>query len=156
LAATLQRHPTFSEWCVTNKARLEAEQALRQDIESRRDRRARAPEAEHVRKAARTSDEHEWLTEAPGHDFASVTTRDERTVGGDEIEVLNLLSSLVDKSLAIADLDGYEGRYLLLESARVYAREKLDVRGERTAVARRHALAHLHVAERPRLRRLNG
>jgi ATP-dependent exoDNAse (exonuclease V) alpha subunit len=66
LAATLQRHPTFSEWCVTNKARLEAEQALRQDIDSRRDRRVRAPEAEHVRKAAPTRtppDEHEWLAE---------------------------------------------------------------------------------------------
>jgi hypothetical protein len=66
LAATLQRHPTFSEWCVTNKARLETEQALRQDIDSRRDRRARAPKAEHVRKAARTRtppDEHEWLAE---------------------------------------------------------------------------------------------
>jgi hypothetical protein len=66
LAATLQRHPTFSEWCVTNKARLEAEQALREDIDSRRDRRARGPQAEHVRKAARTrtpTDEHEWLAE---------------------------------------------------------------------------------------------
>jgi hypothetical protein len=51
---------------VTNKARLEAEQALREDIDSRRDRRVRAPETEHVRKAAPTrtpSDEHEWLTE---------------------------------------------------------------------------------------------
>jgi hypothetical protein len=66
LAATLQRHPTFSEWCVTNKARLEAEQALREDIDSRRDRRARASEAERVRTAAPTRtppDEHEWLAE---------------------------------------------------------------------------------------------
>jgi hypothetical protein len=66
LATTLTRHPTFSEWCVTNKARLEAEQALREDIDSRRDRRVHAPEAEHVRKAARTwtpSDDHEWLAE---------------------------------------------------------------------------------------------
>ena len=66
LAATLQRHPTFSEWCVTNKARLETEQALRQDIDSRRARRARAPGADHVRKVAPTRtppDEHEWLAD---------------------------------------------------------------------------------------------
>jgi hypothetical protein len=36
LAATLKRHPTFSEWCVTNKGRLEAEEMLRHDMDAQR------------------------------------------------------------------------------------------------------------------------
>jgi hypothetical protein len=36
LAATLKRQPTFSEWCVTNKGRLEAEEMLRHDIDAQR------------------------------------------------------------------------------------------------------------------------
>jgi hypothetical protein len=82
LAATLQRHPTFSEWCVTNKARLETEQALRQDIDSRRDRRVRATEAEHVRKAAPTRtppDEHEWhLATAVRQELRELGTTDHK------------------------------------------------------------------------------
>jgi non-specific serine/threonine protein kinase len=66
----------------------------------------------------------------------------------DALEVLGLLGSLVDKSLVVADLDGREARFRLLESAREYAREKLAARGEATSVARRHALVYLEFAER--------
>ncbi|MGC2651425.1 MAG: helix-turn-helix domain-containing protein, partial [Candidatus Cybelea sp.] len=69
---------------------------------------------------------------------------------GDDVaegDVLDLLQSLVDKSILVADLDGLEPRYWLLESFREYAREKLAARGEVDAVARRHALACLQLAE---------
>jgi predicted ATPase/DNA-binding XRE family transcriptional regulator len=64
-----------------------------------------------------------------------------------EIEMLDTLSSLVDKSLVVADLDETEPRYHLLESFRGYAREKLEERGEADAIARRHALVYLNMAE---------
>ena len=65
----------------------------------------------------------------------------------DEADVLELLSSLVDKSLVVADFETREPRYRMLESARAYAREKLDDRGETNVVARRHAVAYLQQAE---------
>ena len=52
-----------------------------------------------------------------------------------EADVIDLLSSLVDKSLLLADIDGAEPRYLLLESFREYAQEKLAARGELDVVA---------------------
>jgi predicted ATPase len=64
-----------------------------------------------------------------------------------EGEMLNLLSSLVDKSLVAVDLESSEPRYRLLESFRQYAREKLAARGERGFVAHQHALASLALAE---------
>jgi predicted ATPase len=66
----------------------------------------------------------------------------------DELGVLTLLSSLVDKSLIVADVASQEARFRLLESSRQYAQEKLAARGEATLVARRHALAYYHLAER--------
>ena len=63
-------------------------------------------------------------------------------------DVFELLSSLVDKSLIVADLEGIEPRYRLLESFRHYAREKLVTRGESEVVAHRHALAYFELAER--------
>ncbi|HEV3091836.1 MAG TPA: helix-turn-helix domain-containing protein [Candidatus Cybelea sp.] len=62
--------------------------------------------------------------------------------------VLESLSSLVDKSLVVADLEGREPRYRLLESFREHAREKLVARNEQELVARRHAVACLALAER--------
>src|SRR5579872_744698 len=59
--------------------------------------------------------------------------------GLDEIEVLDLLSSLTDKSLVVADTAGEQERYHLLESTRAYALEKLAGTGERERLARRHA-----------------
>jgi hypothetical protein len=59
-----------------------------------------------------------------------------------------LLSSLVEKSLIVPDVASQEARFRLLESSRQYAQEKLAARGEATLVARRHALAYYHLAER--------
>jgi predicted ATPase/class 3 adenylate cyclase len=65
----------------------------------------------------------------------------------DEIAVLDVLSSLVDKSLVQADPGG-DGRYRLLESTRQYAREKLAENGEHAAVASAHARAFFLLAQR--------
>jgi predicted ATPase/class 3 adenylate cyclase len=59
--------------------------------------------------------------------------------GPDEIEVLDLLSSLADKSLVVADTSGEHERYHLLESTRAYALEKLTAAGAHEQFARRHA-----------------
>jgi predicted ATPase len=59
--------------------------------------------------------------------------------GSDEIDTLDLLSSLVDKSLVVADVGGAHERYRMLESTRAYALEKLSAAGERERLARRHA-----------------
>jgi predicted ATPase/class 3 adenylate cyclase len=57
----------------------------------------------------------------------------------DEIDVLDLLASLTDKSLVIADTSGDHERYRLLESTAAYALEKLRAFDEGAALARRHA-----------------
>jgi predicted ATPase/class 3 adenylate cyclase len=59
--------------------------------------------------------------------------------GLDEIEVLDLLSSLTDKSLMVADTTEAQERYHLLESTRAYAMEKLAAAGQREHLARRQA-----------------
>ncbi|MBV8148253.1 MAG: tetratricopeptide repeat protein [Candidatus Eremiobacteraeota bacterium] len=59
--------------------------------------------------------------------------------GLDDIDILDLLGSLTDKSLVIADTSGEHERYRLLESTAAYALEKLNASGEREALARRHA-----------------
>jgi predicted ATPase/class 3 adenylate cyclase len=64
----------------------------------------------------------------------------------DEIAVLDVLSSLVDKSLVQADAAG-EARFRLLESTRQYAREKLIAGDEHLSVVRAHAAAFLGLAE---------
>jgi predicted ATPase/transcriptional regulator with XRE-family HTH domain len=56
----------------------------------------------------------------------------------DERVVLDVLASLVDKSLVLAEPQGEALRYRLLESARAYATEKLDDAGERHLAASRH------------------
>jgi predicted ATPase/transcriptional regulator with XRE-family HTH domain len=68
--------------------------------------------------------------------------------GGAELDVLHLLSSLVEKSLAIVDLQAAEPRYGLLESFAQYAREKLAARGSYESVAQRHARVYLELADR--------
>lgn len=68
---------------------------------------------------------------------------------GDGIEsmlVLDLIASLVDKSLVVADTAGREERYRLLESTREYALEKLDGMGQREQIARRYAEHYLAIA----------
>jgi predicted ATPase/tetratricopeptide (TPR) repeat protein len=66
----------------------------------------------------------------------------------DELAVLDLLSSLVDKSLVQSELGDIGTRYRLLESTRQYASEKLMTAGEHEAVAHAHASAYLALAER--------
>lgn len=62
-------------------------------------------------------------------------------------DILDLLASLVDKSLLAVDLSGDEPRYALPESSFHYAQEKLVARQEWNALAHRHARAYLHLAE---------
>jgi predicted ATPase/class 3 adenylate cyclase len=56
----------------------------------------------------------------------------------DELDVFDVLASLVDKSLILAEPHGDTLRYRLLESTRAYALEKLADAGERDLVAGRH------------------
>ena len=70
-----------------------------------------------------------------GLDAATTVCRGE---GLDEIEILDLLTSLTDKSLVVADTTGEQERYHLLESTRAYALEKLAAEGERERLARSH------------------
>ena len=73
----------------------------------------------------------------------------------DELDLFDVLASLVDKSLVLAEPDGDTLRYRMLESTRAYAREKLDASGESHERAFRH-LRHLRdrfVGERERFRR---
>ncbi|HEY4919912.1 MAG TPA: winged helix-turn-helix domain-containing protein [Xanthobacteraceae bacterium] len=60
----------------------------------------------------------------------------DREIAADTI--IDLLSSLVEKSLVVADLAGREPRYGMLESTRLYARTKLARSGE-SAIRARHA-----------------
>jgi predicted ATPase len=66
--------------------------------------------------------------------------------GSDEVEVLDTLASLIEKSLVVPDFDQEEPRYTLLESTRHYARERLIQRGEAETTARRHAHALYELA----------
>jgi non-specific serine/threonine protein kinase len=67
--------------------------------------------------------------------------------GEDEVEVIDLITSMVTKSLLVAELDDSEQRYRLLESFRQYARHKLVARGVHTQVVQRHALVYVELAE---------
>ncbi len=62
-------------------------------------------------------------------------------------EVLDILSSLVDKSLVQAELFGSETRYRLLESTREYAHRQLVEHGEYEEIARAHAAAFIERAD---------
>jgi predicted ATPase/transcriptional regulator with XRE-family HTH domain len=59
--------------------------------------------------------------------------------GLDESEIFDLLTSLRDKSLVVADTRGEQERYRLLESTAAYALEKLIASGRREYLARQHA-----------------
>ncbi|HEY5093907.1 MAG TPA: tetratricopeptide repeat protein [Candidatus Eremiobacteraceae bacterium] len=65
-----------------------------------------------------------------------------------EIEVIDLIASLVSKSLVVAEMVGNEQRYRLLETSRQYARDKLMARGEQEQVTRRHAIVYSELAQR--------
>ena len=58
--------------------------------------------------------------------------------GLDEFDVFDLVASLVEKSLVLAEPSGDALRYRLLESTRAYASEELREAGERDLLAGRH------------------
>ncbi len=77
---------------------------------------------------------------------------DAGTDGGEPVsiedwEVFDLLTSLVDKSLVIADTLAGETRYRLLESVRQYAADRLTERADGQAVRRLHRDFYLRLAE---------
>lgn len=67
-------------------------------------------------------------------------------------EVLDLLSRLVEKSLVVADEQAAQPRYLMLETIRQYAFEKLREAGEADRVRSRHLLYFAEFAEGMRTR----
>jgi predicted ATPase/DNA-binding CsgD family transcriptional regulator len=78
--------------------------------------------------------------------------------GGDieEDDILDLLSHLIDKSLvSVAEHEGPEARYRLLETVRQYGREKLEASEEAEERRREHAAWFLALAEQaePELKR---
>ena len=75
----------------------------------------------------------------------------EAVVAGDDIvahEVLDLLASLVEKSLAAMEADN--GRYRMLDTVRHYAAERLAESGDALATQARHLAWYLALAERAR------
>jgi predicted ATPase/DNA-binding NarL/FixJ family response regulator len=67
--------------------------------------------------------------------------------GVEQSEVLDLLASLVDKSLVLVSEQDGEARYRLLETVRQYASEKLEESGEAEEVRSRHAAWFVALAE---------
>ena len=65
-------------------------------------------------------------------------------------DVLDVVTSLVDKSLVMAEMTGEQSRYRALETIRDYAREKLTQRGEIVAMAARHCDHFLTLAKAAR------
>ena len=57
----------------------------------------------------------------------------------DDIDVIDLVSSLVDKSMIVADRGASGMRYRLLETLRQYGEEQMELRGETPSVRDRHA-----------------
>ncbi|HEX5849267.1 MAG TPA: LuxR C-terminal-related transcriptional regulator [Rubrobacter sp.] len=72
--------------------------------------------------------------------------------GIEKEEVLELLASLVDKSLVVVVRNEQESRYRMLETVRQYASVKLGEAAEREAVSDRHANFLLDLAERAETR----
>lgn len=65
----------------------------------------------------------------------------------DDMDVLELLPQLVNKSLVTMDDEDDEPRYHLLETIRQYARDKLLESGEAAEVRDRHLAYHVQLAE---------
>jgi len=70
------------------------------------------------------------------------------TLGPDD--VLDLLASLVDKSLVMFNERGDSGRYRMLETIREYAREKLEAKEELQTTAARHCEYYFELSKRAR------
>lgn len=85
----------------------------------------------------------------------------EAVCAGEEVEsgeTLLLLRRLVDKSLVQVKVRRNEGRYVMLETVRAYAREQLERHGEAGTLDARHASYYLGLAEDvgPRIRLAAG
>ena len=78
---------------------------------------------------------------------ASVCAAD---TGLDEWEVLEILSTLVDKSLVSTEIAESQQRYRLLESMREYARTRLSESGELQTTSGAHAAYYLEYAKQKR------
>ena len=65
----------------------------------------------------------------------------------DDVDVLDLLASLVDKSLVTPAHSGANNRYRLLETLRQYGEEQLDTRGELADLRDRHLAYYVELAE---------
>jgi predicted ATPase/DNA-binding SARP family transcriptional activator len=59
----------------------------------------------------------------------------------------DVLAALVDRSMVVADTTGTKTRFQLLETMRVYARERLEARSQAAVARSRHADHYLAVAE---------
>lgn len=68
----------------------------------------------------------------------------------DALSADDLLSSLVEKSLVVYDVERGNMRYRFLESTRAFALEKLEQTGERETLERRHAQWAADLADRAR------
>jgi predicted ATPase/class 3 adenylate cyclase len=66
--------------------------------------------------------------------------------GTDDVGMIDLVSSLVDKSLFVADIHEAGPRYRLLEPIRQFAREKLEQIGETQGALERHAQVYAAIA----------
>jgi predicted ATPase/class 3 adenylate cyclase len=74
----------------------------------------------------------------------------ERVAAGEDIqadEVLELLAALVARSLVVADVEGDETRYAMLETIRQYAQERLDHSGNADLVRDQHAAYYTAFAQ---------
>jgi predicted ATPase/class 3 adenylate cyclase len=68
----------------------------------------------------------------------------------DPFDVLDLVGSLVEKSLVMLEDRAEGARYRMLETIRDYAREKLDASGEAAPTAERHCLHYFVLAKEAR------
>ncbi|NUW46820.1 ATP-binding protein [Nonomuraea rhodomycinica] len=79
----------------------------------------------------------------------------EAVCGGDGIarhDVVDLLSSLVDKSILISEHDGETVRYRILETIRDYGRQRLEESGQAAVLRRRHRDHYRRLASETRAR----
>jgi tetratricopeptide (TPR) repeat protein len=98
---------------------------------------------------------YEWLTETEQAFFRRLaifhggwTTETIVAASPDEFDFVDVLSSLVDKSIVVAELRGDAQRYRLMEPLRQYGLERLKEAGEFEALADRHARYFKEFAQR--------
>jgi predicted ATPase len=65
----------------------------------------------------------------------------------DDVDVIDLVSSLVDKSMIVADRGTVGMRYRLLETMRQYGEEQMELRGETVLLRDRHAAHYTDLVE---------